>query len=122
MSCYNFVLYSTALQPVVNIDPPSITVDKGESAQFNCLATGVGASDFTYQWFLNREPWPGDGQNTPVLNIDAVSVNTTGDYTCSVQSPYGGIGRSEKATLILNSNCIAKYSQLSSYKFFYMHM
>ena len=90
-------------------------MDEGRSVKFNCSATGVGASNFTYQWFLNREPWTGDGQNTPVLNIDAVSVHTTGDYTCSVQSPYGGIGRSEKATLILNGNCIAKHSHFLSY-------
>lgn len=97
---------------MVSIDPPNKTVNEGESAQFYCSATGVGASDFAYQWFRNREHIY--GQSTPVLKIDAVSVDTTGDYTCFVQSPYGGIGRSEKAaTLILNGNCVPKYSQLS---------
>ena len=81
------------------------SVNEGESVQFNCSATGVGASDFTYQWFLNREPV--DGQSTSVLNIDVVLVNKTGDYTCSVWSPYGGIGRSkDRSTLILNGNYI----------------
>ena len=107
MSCYNLILYSTASQPIANIDPPNIAVNEGESAQFYCSATGVGASKFTYHWFLNREPI--NGQSTSVYNIDAVSVYKTGDYTCSVQSPYGGIGRSEKATLILNGIYIVKH-------------
>ena len=63
---------------------------------------GVGASDFIYQWFLNREPI--DGQTTALLNISYVSLNKTGNYTCSVKSRYD-IGRSvHDATLILNGN------------------
>ena len=77
-------------------------MNKGKDAQFTCSATGVGSSDFIYQWFLNREPI--DGQTTAFLSIDSVSVYETGDYTCSVKSPYG-IGQSEnKGTLFLNGN------------------
>ena len=104
--CYT---YTIVRPPVVNIDLQNKTteVKEGDSVNFFCSATGLGASTFTYQWFLNREPV--DGQSTSLLVIDEVSVYTTGDYTCSVKSQYGGIGRSGKATLILSGNYTAKY-------------
>ena len=99
---------------MVYIDPPIITLNEGQSTQLFCSATGAGASDFVYQWFLNREPV--DGQNTSILKIDAVSVYMTGDYTCSVKNRYEGIGRSQnKATLILNGNCIATHVNIHNF-------
>ena len=99
--CYN----STALNPEVYIipQPPDLKVDQGKRADLTCSATGVGASEFVYYWFLNREPV---GQNSAILTIDPVSVDDTGNYTCYVESPYKAVGESKPATLILNGNCI----------------
>ena len=101
------MFYSTALDPVVHIEPQllNLTVNAGENAIFYCSATGVGSSYFKYQWFLNREPI--EDQSTATLNIDAVSVYKTGNYTCSVLSPYGAISQSNNTiTLILRGNCL----------------
>ena len=99
---------------MVNIYPPMESVESGQSVQFNCSATGVGSSNFAYQWFLNREYiWSGS-----VFYIDAVSVNKTGNYTCYVMSPYGGIGQSEQAILILEGNYIDIYTIQHTYTVF----
>ena len=77
-----------------------VTVKKGEHAEFICVATGVGRNNFKYQWFLNKDLVAGQSASTLVIN--SVSEGNTGDYSCSVQNQYGGIGRSNNtATLIL---------------------
>ena len=94
-------MYSIALPPVVSVAPTGeVTVEQGENAVFNCLATGVGALNFSYRWFLNNElVVDQDAQN---LIISSVSEGNTGDYTCSVLNPYEAIGRSNNvATLII---------------------
>lgn len=92
-------IYSTAHPPVVEIKPKELTVKIGEQAEFNCSATGVGANNFKYQWFLNNRAI--DGKNTSTLVIDPDSVDDTGDYTCSVTNEYGGFVQSKVATLYL---------------------
>jgi len=78
-----------------------VKVKKEESIEFMCLATGVGSNAFNYkyQWFLNNNPVP--GQHTSKLVIKSVSEDDTGDYTCSVQNLFNGIGQSHKITLTL---------------------
>ena len=77
-----------------------VTVKKGEHAEFICAATGVGRNNFKYQWFLNKDFVAGQSASTLIIN--SVSEGNTGDYSCSVQNQYGGIGRSNNtATLIL---------------------
>ena len=77
-----------------------VAVKKGERAEFMCKATGLGFSDYRYQWFLNNIPV--NGQEKSNLVISSVSETNTGDYSCSVQNPYEGIGQSNiTATLIL---------------------
>ena len=79
-------------------------VKEGEHAEFNCTATGVGVNDFSYQWFLNNIPISSqDRFQSSTLVINSVSEKNTGDYTCSVRNPYGGIGRSGIARLILGT-------------------
>ena len=95
------VLYSVVLPPLATVIPTQVEAKKGENAEFNCSAIGVGVDDFKYQWFLNKAVVA--GQNALSLVIDEVSENNTGDYTCSVKNSYGGIGRSEVARLILGS-------------------
>ena len=75
-----------------------IVVKEGEQAEFICLATGIGANNFKYQWFLNRNTVV--GQDTQTLIISSVSEGDTGGYTCSVLNPYGGIGRSNNTAVL----------------------
>ena len=73
----------------------------GGNAAFVCSASGLGANNFTYQWFLNDLPIA--GQAEPTLIITDVSEDNTGDYMCFVRNPYGGIGQSGVARLILGT-------------------
>ena len=84
-----------------------VVVKKGAHAEFNCLATGIGAAIFKYQWFLNNEPIA--HQDTRTLIVTSVSAANTGDYTCSVLNPYEVMGQSNNtATLILGTSMINK--------------
>ena len=93
------------LPPVVSITPEkNITVSKGKHVEIFCSATGVGADDFVYQWFLNGLPIGVGGQDTSILIIDAVSEDDTGDYRCFVRNQYNGIGQSEVVQLLLGKS------------------
>ena len=83
-------------------------VSKGEHVNLFCSATGVGADDFVYQWFLNGLPVA--GQDTSTLVIVAVSEDNTGDYKCFVRNQYNGIGHSEVVTLILGKSLFSCFS------------
>ena len=89
---------------MVNIFPELINATKGGRAEFNCLASGVGATDFEYQWFLNQLRIP--DQNTSTLIINDVTYANGGDYTCSVRNPYKGIGHSGVAKLFISGIAI----------------
>ena len=79
-----------------------IEVSKGKHFNLLCSATGVGADNFIYQWFLNG--FPVTGQDTSTLVIAAVSEDNIGDYKCFVRNQYNGIGQSEVVTLILGKS------------------
>ena len=89
---------------MVNIFPELINATKGGHAEFNCLASGVGTTDFEYQWFLNQLRIP--DQNTPTLIINDVTYANGGDYICSVRNPYKGIGHSGVAKLFISGIAI----------------
>ena len=82
------------------ITPAEIKVEKGKGAEYVCSATGLGIANFIYQWFLNDLPIA--DQAMPTLVINDVTDDDTGDYVCFVGNPYGGIGQSEVAKLILS--------------------
>lgn len=89
------------MHPVVSItSEKERKVEEGESVKFICSATGVGADNFIYQWFLNNLPVP--GQDMPILVINAVSQDDAGDYRCFVRNQYKGTGQSEAVKLILS--------------------
>ena len=85
----------------MDITPAEVQTTEGKTVKFLCIAHGVGANDFTYQWFLNDLPVT--GQTTPNLVISDVSEDNTGDYVCFVRNQYGGISQSEIARLILGT-------------------
>ena len=89
----------TVLPPEVNITPQGVQTTEGKTVEFLCIARGVGANSFAYQWFLNNLPIT--GQTTPNLIISDVSENNAGDYVCFVRNLYGGISQSEIARLII---------------------
>ena len=84
-----------------------VVIKKGACAEFNCLATGIGAANFKHQWFLNNEPIA--HQDTRALIVTSVSAANTGNYTCSVLNRYEVMGQSNNtATLILGTSMISK--------------
>ena len=85
-------MYLTVLPPEVNITPAEIQTTEGKTVEFLRTACGLGASTFTYQWFLNDLPVT---EATPNLVINDVSEEDTGNYMCFVRNPYGGISESE---------------------------
>ena len=94
-------IYLIAYPPVVTVIPGGKVVFKrgDNNPKFICSATGVGFDDFKYQWFLNNDPVP--GHDTSTLIITSISESNTGGYTCSVQNPYGSIGRSNNTAVLL---------------------
>ena len=83
----------------MSVTPAEVEVRKGDNVEFICSATGMGANNFTYQWFLNDLPVAVKAM--PTLVIDDVTENNTGDYVCFVRNRYGGIGQSGVARLII---------------------
>jgi len=98
---HNVFLNLIVLPPVVSIVPSEAVVKEGDNATFNCLATGLGAEDFKYQWFLNNQAV--DSSDSPALVISSVSVDNTGNYTCSVINSYDDTGLSGVATLYFSN-------------------
>ena len=86
--------------PMVAVTPSSVTASEGDSVTLMCLATGVGASSFTYEWQLNGNLIRGASSNS--TTIDAVSESATGNYTCIVKNQYGDISQSNAATVTLS--------------------
>ena len=102
-------MLSSALPPVVSVVAVGETeLKEGERAEFTCLATGVGANNFKYQWFWNNQPI--DSEDAQTLVVISVSEDNTGNYTCSVLNPYEVIGRSNNTiTLVLGTLMIDIY-------------
>ena len=76
-----------------------VRVRKSERVEFVCSATGLGAGNFIYQWFLNGLPIA--DRDTSTLVIGTVSEDDTGDYKCFVRNQYNGTGQSEVVILVL---------------------
>ena len=97
------VVVLIAHPPMVIVTPSSRTVAEGDSVTFTCLATGVGASNFTYEWLLNGSAINEQSYN---ITIASVSESTVGSYKCVVKNPYGDSGQSNTAILTLSKHSI----------------
>ena len=94
---------------MVNIaSEKEVEVRKRELVEFVCSATGVGADDIIYQWFLNDLPVA--GQDTSILVINAVSEDNTGAYKYFVRNEYNETGQSEVVTLVLGKLSLTFYN------------
>lgn len=93
------------LPPEVKAVPEVVRTRRGETTAFTCLATGVGGNNFLYQWFFNNAPIVGEDASLLLINV-INSVDSSGEYTCSVRNTYGGTGRSGVARLILGTFCM----------------
>lgn len=85
---------------MVSIVPTEVTLDEGKSTGFVCIATGLGASDFKYQWLINNVSVTGENASTLVICI--VSEDDIGNYICSVKNLYGTTSQSGTARLQLS--------------------
>ena len=88
------------LPPAVHVMPMNRTVDKGEKTTFSCIASGVGNSSFTYQWYHNNNPITGEHQS---ILTNTASLANSGNYACSVRNRYGNTSISGAALLIILS-------------------
>ena len=98
-------IISIAHPPVVTVTPSSVAASEGDSVTLTCLATGVGASNFTYEWLLNSSVIRGVSSNN--ITINTVSENTAGNYMCIVKNQYGDSSQSNAATIILSKHLIS---------------
>ena len=95
--------------PVVTVTPSSIAAAEGDSIALTCLATGVGANNFTYEWLLNNSLINGATERN--YNI-IISEMTIGNYTCIVKNQFGGSSQSNTAILTLSKHSFSSHIKL----------
>ena len=83
--------------PSIVSDPASQTVNAGQTAVFNIVATGI--PDASYQWLKNNTNL--DGQTGSTLTINNASANDIGSYSVIVSNSAGSV-TSGAATLSVN--------------------
>ncbi len=70
------------------------------------LATAVapsGATPYTYQWFFNGTT-PVPGATSATLNITNLQLANSGNYSCVVSNPYGGVTSSNLTLSVVTPN------------------
>ena len=88
---------------MVSVTPSSITATEGDSVIFTCIVTGVGASDFTYEWLINGNLMQGINKLNYTITV---SESTVGNYTCIVKNQFGGSSQSNTAILNLSMSML----------------
>ena len=79
---HNYDYYNTGLTVI----PSSQSVEMTRNATFTTIITGMGSSNFTYQWRHNGTIISGETNNT--LIITTLSPDDTGIYNCTVINQY----------------------------------
>ena len=74
------------LAPTVVVNPVDQSVVAGTSLRLSATVVS-GTPPFQYQWFFGGVPL--DGATGPVLDLGAVDLPDTGDYTVRVSNPAG---------------------------------
>ena len=85
----------------MSVTPSSIAATEGDSITFTCLATGVGASNFTYEWLLNGSLINGVTEHSYSITV---SKSIIGNYMCIVKNQFGGSSQSNIAILTLSKH------------------
>ncbi|MFC1859063.1 immunoglobulin domain-containing protein [Thermodesulfobacteriota bacterium] len=85
--------------PEIATHPQSQTLNPGETATFNIVATGAGP--LTYQW--SRGGVDIDGANASSYSITSVQESDEGDYACHVANNAGS-DTSDPAALTVNDS------------------
>ena len=113
-SAYPYILScdycnTVAHPPAVTVTPSSIAGAEGDSITLTCLATGVGASDFTYEWSLNSSLINGATERNYNITVSEITI---GNYTCIVKNQFGGSSQSNTAILTLSKHSFCSHIKL----------
>lgn len=105
---FSVIHYDTALRtngyyikrvaPTILIQPTNLTVNAGQTADFNLAA--IGTRPMTYQWFLGATPLVHQTNSTLVLSN--VQPAQAGNYSVMITNAYGGT-TSSNAVLTVKS-------------------
>ena len=79
--------------------PSSQSVEVTRDVIFVTMVTGVGSSNFTYQWRHNGTII--SGETGDILIVRNVTPNYSGVYSCTVMNQYGD-STSSAALLVIN--------------------
>ena len=87
----------------MTVMPSNQSVEVTLDATFTAMVTGVGSSNFTYQWKRNGTIISGKTGNT--LIIRNVTLDDNGMYSCTVINHYND-SSSSSVSLIVTGMCI----------------
>ena len=81
--------------------PSSQSVEVTLNATFTAMITGVGSTNFTYQWRHNGTIISGETEDT--LMITNVMESNSGEYECIVTNQFGDTNASPVVMLMVTS-------------------
>ena len=96
----------------MTVTPSSQSVEVTHNATFTTMVTGVGSSNFTYQWRHNGTIISGETGDT--LVITNVMESNSGEYECIVTNEFGDINTSTIVALMVTSKYFRNYIMLNN--------
>jgi hypothetical protein len=82
--------------PVITLQPQSQTVPAGSPVSLSVQATN--SPPFTYQWYFNNSPLP--GENNATLSYNPSYTNDTGSYYVTVSNTNGSVNSSAASLFV----------------------
>ena len=101
ITCEISYLYVDQLS--IRVTPTSLTVGKGDTAQFTAIASGINMNNFRYQWMKrgsNSLPDKVSGDTGAVLTISDTVKSDRGKYHCIVTNEWNRSMKSDDVTLV----------------------